>query len=127
MGTRTSSGGRWEGLFLHQSPDGLWEMLSHTRGHITPGETLTLRDREGRMAEALVLIAKLPGGHIAVKPIDDVPFEEFFERYGRVPIPPYIRDGQMVDDDIKRYQTVYAREAGSVAAPTAGLHFTEIY
>ena len=125
VGTRTSSGGRWEGLFLHQSPDGLWEMLSHTRGHITPGETLTLRDREGRMAEALVLIAKLPGGHIAVKPVDDVSFEDFFERYGRVPIPPYIRDGQMVDDDIKRYQTVYAREAGSVAAPTAGLHFTD--
>lgn len=125
VGTRTSSGGRWEGLFLHQSPDGLWEMLSHTRGHITPGETLTLRDREGRMAEALVLIAKLPGGHIAVKPIDDLSFDDFFEQYGRVPIPPYIRDGQMVDDDIKRYQTVYAREAGSVAAPTAGLHFTE--
>ncbi len=124
VGTRTSSGGRWEGLYLQSGADGLWEMLSHTRGHLTPGETLTLRDREGRMAEALVHIAKLPGGHIAVKPIEDVSFDEFFERYGRVPIPPYIRDGQMVDDDIKRYQTVYAREAGSVAAPTAGLHFT---
>ena len=124
VGTRSSSGGRWEGLYLQSNSDGVWEMLSHTRGHLTPGETLTLRDREGRMAEALVLVAKLPSGHIAVKPTEDVPFEEFFERYGRVPIPPYIRDGQMVDDDIARYQTVYAREAGSVAAPTAGLHFT---
>ncbi len=124
VGTRTSSGGRWEGLYLHSSPDGFWEMLSHTRGHLTPGETITLRDREGRMAEALVHVAKLPGGHIAVKPIEDGSIEDFLERYGRVPIPPYIRDGQMVDDDVTRYQTVYAREAGSVAAPTAGLHFT---
>ncbi len=124
VGTRTSSGGRWEGLYLHSSPDGFWEMLSHTRGHLTPGETITLRDREGRMAEALVHVAKLPGGHIVVKPIEDGSIEDFLERYGRVPIPPYIRDGQMVDDDVTRYQTVYAREAGSVAAPTAGLHFT---
>ncbi len=124
VGVRTSSGGRWEGLFLHSSPDGLWEMLSHTRGHITPGETITLRDREGRMAEALVLVAKLPTGHIAVRPTEPTTLEDFLERYGRVPIPPYIRDGQMVDDDVNRYQTVYAREAGSVAAPTAGLHFT---
>lgn len=124
VGTRTSSGGRWEGLFLHSSPEGFWEMLSHTRGHLSPGETLTLRDREGRVVEALVHIAKLPGGHIAVKPVEDLTVEEFLDRYGRVPIPPYIRDGQMVDEDIERYQTVYAREAGSVAAPTAGLHFT---
>lgn len=125
VGARTSSGGRWEGLYLQSASDGLWEMLSHTRGHLTPGETLTLRDREGRMVEALVHVAKLPGGHIAVKPIEDLPLEEFLEQFGRVPIPPYIRDGQMVDDDITRYQTVYAREAGSVAAPTAGLHFTD--
>lgn len=125
VGTRTSSGGRWEGLYLQSGPDGLWEMLSHTRGHLTAGETLTLRDREGRQVEALVHMAKLPGGHIAVRPVEDVPLDDFLERFGRVPIPPYIRDGQMVDDDIQRYQTVYAREAGSVAAPTAGLHFTD--
>ncbi len=83
-----------------------------------------MHDREGRQAEALVLVARLPNGHIAVRPVNGEPLEEFLERFGRVPIPPYIRDGQMVDDDFTRYQTVYAREAGSVAAPTAGLHFT---
>jgi S-adenosylmethionine:tRNA ribosyltransferase-isomerase len=46
------------------------------------------------------------------------------ERIGRVPLPPYIRGGNMVESDVRRYQTVYARRPGAVAAPTAGLHFT---
>ncbi len=50
---------------------------------------------------------------------------DWLERYGRIPLPPYIRDGQMVDSDVERYQTVFASAKGSVAAPTAGLHFTE--
>ena len=50
---------------------------------------------------------------------------EWLDRFGRVPLPPYIRDGHMVDADIDHYQTVYAGPPGSVAAPTAGLHFTE--
>lgn len=124
VGVRTSSGGRWEGLFLRQSEDGLWEALSHTRGHLMPGETLTLRDREGRQCDALTVVAKLPNGHLAIRPTLAEPLESFLDRFGRVPIPPYIRDGQMVDQDIDRYQTVYAKEVGSVAAPTAGLHFT---
>lgn len=124
VGVRTSSSGRWEGLYLRSNDDGLWEMLSHTRGHLTPGESLTLRDREGRLAEALTVVARLPNGHLAVRPTEPESIEDFLEKYGRVPLPPYIRDGQMVDDDITRYQTVYARQAGSIAAPTAGLHFT---
>ncbi|MEL7336973.1 MAG: S-adenosylmethionine:tRNA ribosyltransferase-isomerase, partial [Planctomycetota bacterium] len=59
-----------------------------------------------------------PGG---VSPQTD----SILQRYGRVPIPPYIRDGQMVDKDQTDYQTVFAKSAGSVAAPTAGLHFTD--
>ena len=50
---------------------------------------------------------------------------DWLERYGRVPLPPYIRDGQMVDADTEHYQTVFAKHRGSVAAPTAGLHFTD--
>jgi S-adenosylmethionine:tRNA ribosyltransferase-isomerase len=46
------------------------------------------------------------------------------ERAGRVPLPPYIRDGEMADADRQTYQTVYAEKPGAVAAPTAGLHFT---
>ena len=54
--------------------------------------------------------------------IDDI--EQFIERNGAVPLPPYIRR-EAVDDDAERYQTVYARRPGAVAAPTAGLHFDE--
>lgn len=49
----------------------------------------------------------------------------FLESYGKIPIPPYIRDGESDEEDKKTYQTVYAKETGSVAAPTAGLHFSE--
>jgi S-adenosylmethionine:tRNA ribosyltransferase-isomerase len=124
VGVRTSSGGRWEGLFLRSNEDSLWEMLSNTRGHLTAGETLTLRDCEGRLVEALTVVTKLPNGHLVVRPVEPAGAIEFLERFGRVPLPPYIRDGQMVDQDRDRYQTVYAKQPGSVAAPTAGLHFT---
>jgi S-adenosylmethionine:tRNA ribosyltransferase-isomerase len=50
---------------------------------------------------------------------------EFLEAFGKIPIPPYIRNGESDEQDKKQYQTVYAREVGSVAAPTAGLHFSE--
>src|SRR5437763_17027783 len=49
---------------------------------------------------------------------------ELLNRIGRVPLPPYIRDGEMIEEDLQTYQTVYAEQPGAVAAPTAGLHFT---
>ena len=126
VGTRTSTGGKWEGLFLREGAHGVWELLSKTRGRLTVGESLTLCDREGRSAAALSVVARLDDGHIAVRPVgnDQTSAEAFLEQYGRVPLPPYIREGQMVDQDRTAYQTVYARHPGSVAAPTAGLHFT---
>ncbi len=125
VGSRTATGGRWEGLFLRQGQDGVWEILSKTRGQIQVGETITLQDRDGRDFPALTVLSKLEGGHIAVRPLDSsAGLWEVLEKYGRVPLPPYIRDGQMVDRDIENYQTVYAKTPGSVAAPTAGLHFT---
>ncbi len=123
-GSRTSTGGRWEGLFLRAQASGIWEILSKTRGSLTVGETISLRDRDGRDIPSLIVLARLDGGQLAVRPIEDAPFEELLNRFGRVPLPPYIRDGQMIDRDVETYQTVYAKEPGSVAAPTAGLHFT---
>lgn len=123
-GTRTSTGGRWEGLFLRDGSDGVWEILSKTRGCLTVGETISLRDRDGRDFPMLIVLSRLEDGHLAVRTVDGSSREEVLERYGRVPLPPYIRDGQMVDRDVETYQTIYAKHPGSVAAPTAGLHFT---
>ncbi len=124
VGCRTSTRGRWEGLYLQSSQDGFWELLSKTRGALTVGETITLRDRDGRESEQLVVCSRMEEGRLAVRPIQPIDIEEFLDRFGRVPLPPYIRDGQMTDDDVQAYQTVYAKTPGSVAAPTAGLHFS---
>jgi len=59
-----------------------------------------------------------------VRPTNDESFADTLERIGRVPLPRYIRKGEMVDADRERYQTVFAKDSGSAAAPTAGLHFT---
>ena len=125
VGKRTSTGGKWEGLLLRtDESSGVCELLSKTRGNLTAGETLSLRDREGRELPILSVVSKLEGGHLAVRPIG-MDVNELVEKFGRVPLPPYIRDGQMVDTDVTSYQTVYAKNPGSVAAPTAGLHFTK--
>ena len=125
VGYRNRSGGRWEGLFLEADPRGLWRLMCKTRGKLVPGEAITLTNAMGQNDSRLELGAKQPDGTWIARP---EPAEEAFrllERVGRVPLPPYIRQGEMVEADREHYQTVYAREPGAVAAPTAGLHFTE--
>jgi S-adenosylmethionine:tRNA ribosyltransferase-isomerase len=118
VGRREATGGKWEGLFLAEN-GGLWEMLAQTRGYPEAGTVfvtdtglrLTLR---GRTVERHWLMEPEPRGSPA----------ELLARFGHVPLPPYIRKGKDQAADRERYQTVYADRAGSVAAPTAGLHFT---
>ena len=124
VGFRTLTRGRWQGLVLSTKDDGPWQIMSNTRGRIQPGETVTLEDREGRPGIELRLLAKLQGGTWAARPETKDHGDLVLAQYGRVPLPPYIRGGEMVDRDIEDYQTVYASSDGSVAAPTAGLHFT---
>lgn len=139
VGYRTNTKGRWQGLFLRaDAQTGVWEVLTKTRGTLQAGETLTIQDRNGREGMQLQVIARTDDGNLLVKPQlpphyvprEGVEFSDqstpvqWLQLFGRVPIPPYIRNGQMVDADLEHYQTVYAKQAGSVAAPTAGLHFT---
>jgi len=124
LGHRTSTGGRWTGLYLDHDDQGVWRILSKTRGKLQAGESITLEDRHARPGITLTLLAPLEGGMWAARPEASGTAEEILEDMGRVPIPPYIRGGQMVDADVTSYQTVYADRAGAVAAPTAGLHFT---
>ena len=124
IGYRTLTHGRWEGLYLRQDEQSIAEALCKTRGKLEIGETVTLRDRDGRDQAMLVVLGYGEEGRVLLRPDPIEPWSELLIRCGRVPLPPYIRDGHMVDNDQERYQTVFARVDGSVAAPTAGLHFT---
>jgi S-adenosylmethionine:tRNA ribosyltransferase-isomerase len=124
-GKRAQTGGRWQGLFLDRTPDGHWRILCKTRGRLIPGEAIALVDREGRAGEKLWLLERLEEGQWLVHVESEESTEAILDRLGRVPLPPYIRGGNMVDADVANYQTVYAREPGAIAAPTAGLHFTK--
>lgn len=125
VGRRARTGGRWEGLFLSSDAAGLWRLLAHTRGKLAGGETIVLSSRDGAETVELELIDREPGGVWIARPRSALSTFELLERIGRVPLPCYIRDGEMTDADVERYQTVYARTPGSAAAPTAGLHFTD--
>ncbi len=124
VGFRTQSRGRWTGLFLDADEHGVMRLLARTRGKPAPGETVALRDREGRHAATLRLVARLEGGMWAARPEPPEDPWALLERVGHVPLPGYIRGGQMLPQDEAQYQTVFADKPGAVAAPTAGLHFT---
>jgi len=125
VGYRTTTGGRWQGLFLQADHVGNWKVLCKTRGNAKPGETIVLQDRQGQDRMELVLVVRMDDGSWIVRPRSEGHFEEILKTVGRVPLPNYIRKGQMVDEDLKNYQTIYAKNPGSVAAPTAGLHLTK--
>jgi S-adenosylmethionine:tRNA ribosyltransferase-isomerase len=119
VGRRERTGGKWEGLFLRQTADGLWELLAQTRGHPMPGEVIVIEPGPLRLT-----LRGRTNGHWLAEPDPPGSPAELLAKSGRVPLPPYIRKGQAGPADRERYQTVYARSDGSVAAPTAGLHFT---
>ncbi|MCP5453929.1 MAG: tRNA preQ1(34) S-adenosylmethionine ribosyltransferase-isomerase QueA [Spirochaetaceae bacterium] len=112
----TPAGGKVELLLLRREGPALWAALTTRMAKLTPGKRLELPDG----VEAEVVEAR-PDERVFrfSREIDD----DYLERNGHLPLPPYIRREDM-PADAERYQTVYAREHGSSAAPTAGLHFT---
>jgi len=127
LGCRARTGGKWEGLFLERTEGGLWRILSQCRGKLQPGETVEIRPaHEPQAAERLVLelAAREDEGVWQARPTREVDPWAALERFGTVPLPPYIHRDLALPEDFERYQTVYARMRGSIAAPTAGLHFT---
>jgi S-adenosylmethionine:tRNA ribosyltransferase-isomerase len=123
-GFRTRTGGRWQGLYLQHDAAGHWQVLGKTRGRMEIGETITLTNNRGLDGVQLKLLARQEGGVLVVAPESDEPALAILEEHGRTPLPHYIRHGEMENADVERYQTVFATNPGSVAAPTAGLHFT---
>lgn len=125
VGRRIPTGGRWQGLYLETTNEGHWKLLCKSRGRMKPGDAVELVDVEGRPGIRLWLLEPLAEGQWLAHPESDEPTDVLLGRLGRVPLPPYIRGGQMVDADVTNYQTVFARVPGAVAAPTAGLHFSK--
>ena len=124
LGRRLRGGARAELLLLHPA-DSLrydaraltWIALARPARRLRAGERVAFGD----FGEATVR-REMDEGLREIELSLGVPFEEFFERAGRMPLPPYIRNDSA--EAQARYQTVFAREPGSVAAPTASLHFT---
>jgi S-adenosylmethionine:tRNA ribosyltransferase-isomerase len=125
LGHKARTGGKWEGLFLSQTPDALWELLCQTRGRPETGTLIHVTaPNPVPAALQLRLERRTDEGHWLVRPLQQGEPVELLELHGWIPLPPYIRKGRASSEDPQRYQTVYATQPGSVAAPTAGLHFT---
>ncbi len=117
FGRRDRTGARVEVLLLRKLEPSVWEVMAKPARRVRKGETLTF---EGEI-KARVLEEKDEGKRI----IEFSPeLESKLSKVGKVPLPPYIKRPADAEDAV-RYQTIFAKEEGSIAAPTAGLHFTE--
>ncbi len=112
----SENGGAVELVFLEEIGPGRWRALARRARRQRVGKRLFLPGG----VQARVVAA---GADARELTLDPPVGEEYFERHGAMPLPPYIERAPDADDD-ERYQTVYARESGSAAAPTAGLHLT---
>ena len=131
FGVRDDNGGRVEFLLLRREAEGVWEALARPGRRLRLGVTVTITPPSEELSPphpqgegwgggaplTVEILESRPNGIKAVR----LSSEEAIEGMGHTPLPPYIRRAL---DDPERYQTVYARQPGSAAAPTAGLHFT---
>lgn len=115
---RRPSGGAVELLLLRDMGDKKWECLAKPGRKLQPGQEVIFGDGE---LTATILEVLEDGNRLVEFHYEGI-FLEVLERLGKMPLPPYIK-AQLQDQE--RYQTVYSREVGSAAAPTAGLHFTQ--
>lgn len=120
-GKRDPSGARVELFLIREQEDKVWETLARPARRLSVGSRINFAD--GRLhAEVLEAFSD---GRRTVRFICDDPFDTILEEVGQTPLPPYIkRDKKPSSKDRERYQTIYARHRGAIAAPTAGLHFT---
>ena len=118
LGRKEGSGGEVELLLLRGGVDGTWEALARPARRLRPGARLSF----GRGELQAEVVEKGEHGQVAVRlqPAEPEALEAILEKIGEIPLPPYIKE-RLADPE--RYQTVFARDVGSAAAPTAGLHF----
>ena len=124
-----ASGAKIEGLFIREAAPGIWEVLLKNAGRLKTGETISLFDHNRQVYCSMQAGEAGAEGMWRLKVNHSADVYRILEAVGIMPLPPYIKrkdvGEEIVSADKERYQTVYARHAGAVAAPTAGLHFTD--
>ena len=124
-GANAQSGGKFEILLLQENqPNDWWAMLRPgKRAQI--GTQIDLLKSDPSKSEIFATVEEINDeGHRRLRFSGTKNIFDNLESFGEIPLPPYIQRKKLIDEDRERYQTVYAQAAGSVAAPTAGLHFT---
>ena len=116
------TGGVVEFLFLGKNSNGSWKAMVTKSKRQKKGKRFVWKDSEGKAYVYAVIEKENDDGTRDVRFDSDID-ESFFQTLGHVPLPPYIKREDNWKDE-NRYQTIYAKKEGSVAAPTAGLHFT---
>jgi S-adenosylmethionine:tRNA ribosyltransferase-isomerase len=121
MGERSPSGGAVELLLLREMEPSVWSALARPARRLRAGTRIAFGD--GKLSAEVIEL--LDDGMRVLRFESNRPLDEIIDEIGRTPLPPYIkREGEPVSADRERYQTVYAKQRGAIAAPTAGLHFT---
>ncbi|MCE5340958.1 MAG: tRNA preQ1(34) S-adenosylmethionine ribosyltransferase-isomerase QueA [Planctomycetaceae bacterium] len=121
-----STGAAIEGLFLSLEQS-FWKAMLKNSSKLKEGQIISLLDREKNNFCPAKLETKLDAGQWLISPQSPLDTDRILETIGFTPLPPYIKRPEPVlqhQEDCRRYQTVYARHNGAIAAPTAGLHFT---
>jgi S-adenosylmethionine:tRNA ribosyltransferase-isomerase len=117
---RRKTGGAVEVLLIKNLGEGRWQLFAKPGGKLKPGEVVIFDEQF-----ALHILRTLEDGSKEGEFLFTGIFEEHLARLGTLPLPPYIRGGIAEEKDAETYQTVFAKNPGAVAAPTAGLHFTK--
>ena len=120
---KAETGGIVEFLFLSPEADGSWRCMAKKSKKQREGKGYVFEDRDGNPVRSARIVSENADGTRTLQFSDPID-ESFFSLCGHVPLPPYIKREDSFQDE-SRYQTVYAKMPGSVAAPTAGLHFTK--
>jgi S-adenosylmethionine:tRNA ribosyltransferase-isomerase len=121
------TGGHFELLLLEESAPGEWWSMMKPGKRARPGTEIRLLDSRGQPSHIFAtIVAHNEEGHRQLRFSGTPNILDELDRLGEIPLPPYIQreSPQALKPDLERYQTVFASEKGSVAAPTAGLHFT---
>ncbi len=121
------TGGKIGGLFIRETKSQTWEVMLEGARRCKPGETIRIQ-APNQQDVPVKLLRRKEAGHWIIKPESSQTAEEILSRVGQPPLPPYIHRKSASEATTKhdktRYQTVFAKNPGAVAAPTAGLHFT---